>query len=202
MEAVVFILTSIICALVAFTTRLERKPNEALDRTNKRIQMLEYMIKRRLFKFNELSFTRIDHDCFHLSVDIDTTIKRIQLHVYNHTEDKQLYPEPTEIAQKHIDYLNSLQVYDVYGKIYTITSNCGIFDLEIPVHFKKIEFKYNKTFPDNRACLCFHHDDYEDFKHIKTTLFNGRHIISNVTKKNVDYEKIRYYFLNSITSVH
>ena len=185
MDAIVFILTSLICALAAFITKNEQKTCTCeQDEIDKRIQILEYMAKKRVLKHNKLSFNQIQNKLYHLHVDIDTTITRIQLRVY-----------PIESVG-----VKQLQVHDVLGNMQTITSDNGIFNLDKPLHFQKIEFMYDANILDNDANLCIQHDHGEVYSFIETKLYNGRHVITNVTKKHVDYEEIRNHFVNCILS--
>ena len=59
LEAIVFIITSLVCLFVAFIT--QNKPNVSVitnDKINKRLQMLEYMAKRRMCKMNNLTLKK------------------------------------------------------------------------------------------------------------------------------------------------
>ena len=190
MDAIVFILTSLICALAAFITKNEQKTCTCeQDEIDKRIQILEYMAKKRVLKHNKLSFNQIQNKLYHLHVDIDTTITRIQLNI--------LPIQSVGVQQ--------LRVHDVLGNVYTITSTSGItssssiFELEKPLHFHKIEFMYDATIIENNTSLFFHYG-YGEYLMIETKIYNGKHIITNITKKHVDDEKIRNHFVNCIIS--
>ena len=198
MEAVVFILTPLIYVFVAFLTQMEKNA-DTLERNkiNERLQMLEYMTKKRVCKMNKLSFKEIDHDYFHLQIDLDTQITRIQLTV------SPVEPSVQVVEIDGRNHVKQLHVHDVFGNMHTVTSNCGIFDLENPLHFESIEFMYDVPIIDHSALLCLVYDYHGDaYTIIETKLHRGRHVVSNITKQVVDYEKIRNYFIKCNLSLH
>ena len=198
MEAVIFILTPLFYVLVAFLTQMEKNADTLEhDKINERLQMLEYMTKKRVCKMNKLSFKEIDHEYFHLQIDLDTQITRIQITVS---------PVESSVQVVEIDgriQVKQLHVRDVLGNMHTVTYNCGIFDLENPLHFESIEFMYDVPIIDHSALLCLVYDYHGDaYTIIETKLHRGRHVVSNITKQVLDYEKIRNYFIKCNLSLH
>ena len=198
MEAVVFILTPLFYVLVAFLTQMEQNSDTlARDKINERLQMLEYMTKKRVCKMNNLSFEEIDHEYFHLQIDLDTQITRIQLTV------SPVEPSVQVVEIDGRNQVKQLHVRDVLGNMHMVTSNCGIFDLENPLHFESIEFMYDVPIIDHSALLCLVYDYHGDaYTIIETKLHRGRHVVSNITKQVVDYEKIHNYFIKCNLSLH